>query len=124
MGVGVQHILDSISGPAYARNVRGGVVATNQLARAQFADIYGRASPGRVAHLGDGNETSEQRQEQHRCHDVIPRRSVLPTRPRPEACRCGEPPRAHPTLIPGPDAHLAEVDVGPAEIRPDRTGTL
>ena len=39
---GVQRILDSISGPAYARNVRGDVLATNQLARALFADIYGQ----------------------------------------------------------------------------------
>jgi hypothetical protein len=39
---GVQRILDSLTGPAYARNVRGDVVATNQLARALFADIYGQ----------------------------------------------------------------------------------
>ena len=43
---GVQRILDSISGPAYARNVRGDVVATNQLARALFADIYGQGGTG------------------------------------------------------------------------------
>jgi transcriptional regulator with XRE-family HTH domain len=44
--VGVQRILDSISGPAYARNVRADVVATNQLARALFADIYGQGAAG------------------------------------------------------------------------------
>jgi transcriptional regulator with XRE-family HTH domain len=43
---GVQRILDSISGPAYVRNVRGDVVATNQLARALFADIHGRGGTG------------------------------------------------------------------------------
>jgi transcriptional regulator with XRE-family HTH domain len=43
---GVQRILDSISGPAYARNVRGDVLATNQLARALFADIYGQGGTG------------------------------------------------------------------------------
>ena len=43
---GVQRILDSISGPAYARNVRGDVLATNQLARALFADIYSRGGAG------------------------------------------------------------------------------
>ncbi len=37
---GVQRILDSLTVPAYTRNVRGDVVATNQLARALFADIY------------------------------------------------------------------------------------
>ena len=45
-GEGVQRILDSISGPAYARNVRGDVLATNQLARALFADIYGQGGTG------------------------------------------------------------------------------
>ncbi len=39
---GVQRILDSITGPAYARDVRGDVLATNSLARALFADIYGQ----------------------------------------------------------------------------------
>jgi transcriptional regulator with XRE-family HTH domain len=43
---GVQRILDSISGPAYARTVRADVVATNQLARALFADIYGQGATG------------------------------------------------------------------------------
>ena len=37
---GVQRILDSLTVPAYARTVRGDVVATNQLARALFTDIY------------------------------------------------------------------------------------
>lgn len=35
----MQRILDSSSAPAYVRNVRGDVVATNKLARALFADI-------------------------------------------------------------------------------------
>lgn len=43
---GVQRILDSLSAPAYARNVRGDVVATNQLARALFSDIYGQGGTG------------------------------------------------------------------------------
>jgi MmyB-like transcription regulator ligand binding domain/Helix-turn-helix domain len=43
---GVQRILDSFTGPAYARNVRMDVVATNQLARALFADIYGQGGTG------------------------------------------------------------------------------
>ena len=43
---GVQRILDSLSGPAYARNVRGDVLATNQLARALFADIYSQGGTG------------------------------------------------------------------------------
>ncbi len=44
--VGVQRILDSFTGPAYARNVRSDVVATNQLARALFADIHGHGGTG------------------------------------------------------------------------------
>lgn len=43
---GVQRILDSLTVPAYARNVRGDVLATNQLARALFADIYGHGDTG------------------------------------------------------------------------------
>ena len=43
---GVQRILDSLTVPAYARNARGDVLATNQLARALFADIYGDPSTG------------------------------------------------------------------------------
>lgn len=39
---GVQRILDSLTVPAYARTVRGDVVATNELARALFTDLYGQ----------------------------------------------------------------------------------
>lgn len=38
--VGVRRILDSLTVPAYVRNVRSDVVATNQLGRALFADAY------------------------------------------------------------------------------------
>ena len=44
--VGVQRILDSLAVPAYARNVRGDVVATNPLARALFADSDGQLGTG------------------------------------------------------------------------------
>ena len=43
---GVQRILDSLTVPGYARNQRGDVVATNELARALFADIYAAGATG------------------------------------------------------------------------------
>ena len=42
----MQRILDSLSGPAYARNVTRRLLATNRLARALFADIYGQGGTG------------------------------------------------------------------------------
>jgi len=38
---GVQRILDTINAPAYVRNGRTDIVATNRLGRALFADAYG-----------------------------------------------------------------------------------
>ncbi len=43
---GVQRILDSISVPAYARNVRGDVLATNRLARALFSHHFAPGGTG------------------------------------------------------------------------------
>ncbi len=43
---GVQRILDSLTVPAYARNVRGDIVATNQLARALLTDLYADGGTG------------------------------------------------------------------------------
>ncbi|WP_027346933.1 helix-turn-helix domain-containing protein [Hamadaea tsunoensis] len=47
--VGVQRILDTINAPAYARNGRMDVLATNQLGRALFADALGTATSFNMA---------------------------------------------------------------------------
>ena len=49
MRQGVQRILDTIHSPAYARNGRTDVLATNRLGRALFADAYGSGSSFNLA---------------------------------------------------------------------------
>jgi transcriptional regulator with XRE-family HTH domain len=46
---GVQRILDTINAPAYARNGRTDILATNRLGRALFADAYGAAATFNLA---------------------------------------------------------------------------
>ena len=46
---GVQRILDTISAPAYARNGRTDILATNRLGRALFADAFGKSSSFNMA---------------------------------------------------------------------------
>jgi transcriptional regulator with XRE-family HTH domain len=46
---GVQRILDTINAPAYVRNGRMDILATNQLGRALFADAYSRTGAFNLA---------------------------------------------------------------------------
>ena len=43
---GLQRVLDTISGPAYMRNLRGDILALNRLGRALFSDGYGDDAVG------------------------------------------------------------------------------
>ena len=47
--IGVQRILDSIHAPAYVRNGRTDILATNRLGRALFADAYGAGATFNLA---------------------------------------------------------------------------
>ena len=46
MRPGLQRVLDTISGPAYMRNLRGDILALNRLGRALFSDGYGDDAVG------------------------------------------------------------------------------